>query len=256
MSKAIGPTPPCRIIILGALSAIAKSSARVWAQRGAHLMLVARDGARLATLAADLQMRGASQVQTMTLDLATSDTETSFAAMVAALGAVDAVLLAYGTLGEQEPAEERLSDARKLILINFSSAAEWCLAAAEILEQQKHGVLLVIGSVAGDRGRASNYIYGAAKGGLGILVQGIAHRLASRGARAVLIKPGFVDTPMTAAFENKGMLWAKPAAIAKTIVAEADKATGRPIVYAPGFWRYVMLIIRAMPYRIFHRTKL
>lgn len=111
MSKAIGPTPPCRIIILGALSAIAKSSARVWAQRGAHLMLVARDGARLATLAADLQMRGASQVQTMTLDLATSDTETSFAAMVAALGAVDAVLLAYGTLGEQEPAEERLSDA-------------------------------------------------------------------------------------------------------------------------------------------------
>ena len=76
------------------------------------------------------------------------------------------------------------------------------------LEQQKHGVLLVIGSVAGDRGRASNYIYGAAKGGLGILVQGIAHRLASTGARAVLIKPGFVDTPMTAAFENKGMLWA------------------------------------------------
>jgi NAD(P)-dependent dehydrogenase (short-subunit alcohol dehydrogenase family) len=113
---------------------------------------------------------------------------------------------------------------------------------------------VVIGSVAGDRGRASNYVYGATKAGLGALVEGIAHRLARSGARAVLIKPGFVDTPMTAAIANKGVLWAKPEAVARTIVAAAER--GPPVVYTPWFWRGIMLIVRNTPSFVFHKTNL
>jgi NAD(P)-dependent dehydrogenase (short-subunit alcohol dehydrogenase family) len=115
----------------------------------------------------------------------------------------------------------------------------------------------VIGSVAGDRGRRSNYVYGAAKGGLGILVQGIAHRLASSGARAVVVKPGFVDTPMTAAITKKGLLWAKPQRIAEIIIqASTPKAPRSPVIYAPYFWRWIMYVVRFMPNFIFHRTQL
>ncbi len=96
----------------------------------------------------------------------------------------------------------------------------------------------MIGSVAGDRGRRSNYIYGATKGGLAHLVEGIAHKLAPLGARAVIIKPGFVDTPMTDAIANKGALWATPEAVAVVIVRAGEK--GGPAIYAPGFWRGIM----------------
>ena len=141
-----------------------------------------------------------------------------------------------------------------LLRTNFTSAAAWCQAAAAILERQRSGVLLVIGSVAGDRGRGSNYIYGASKAGLGALVEGVAHRLARSGARAVLIKPGFVDTPMTAGVARKGPLWASSETVARTIVASADR--GGPIVYAPVFWRAIMFVVRNVPSAIFHRTRL
>jgi NAD(P)-dependent dehydrogenase (short-subunit alcohol dehydrogenase family) len=114
-------------------------------------------------------------------------------------------------------------------------------------------VLVVIGSVAGDRGRASNAVYGAAKAGIGTLVQGLAHRLAGTGARAVLVKPGFIDTPMTAHLPKGGPLWAKPEAIAQVIVKAASGAA--PVVYAPWFWRFILLIVRLVPAGIFHRTK-
>lgn len=176
--------------------------------------------------------------------------------MLDRLGGVDVVLLAYGVLGDHEKAEAEPKEALDIIATNFSSAAAWCLEAANVLEQQGHGKLLVIGSVAGDRGRASNYVYGAAKGGLAVLVQGIAHRLAKRGAAAVLIKPGFVDLPMTAHIARKGLLWAKPDAIGKTIVRLAKCSSPPPIVYAPSFWRLIMTVIRVTPSAIFHKTKL
>ncbi len=172
------------------------------------------------------------------------------------LGGVDVVLLAYGVLGDQTKAEADPKEALDIIAANFSSAAAWCLEAANVLERQGRGKLIVIGSVAGDRGRASNYVYGAAKGGLAVLVQGIAHRLAKSGAAAVLIKPGFVDTPMTAHIARKGLLWAKPDAIGKTITSVAERTSPPPIVYAPGFWRLIMAVIRATPSPIFHKTKL
>jgi decaprenylphospho-beta-D-erythro-pentofuranosid-2-ulose 2-reductase len=112
----------------------------------------------------------------------------------------------------------------------------------------------VIGSVAGDRGRQSNYVYGASKAGLGVLVQGLAHRLSRSGARAVLIKPGFVNTPMTAHIARKGLLWAQPAAIGQAILRAAVK--GGPVAYAPFYWRGIMTIVRWVPAPFFHKTKL
>lgn len=243
-----------RVIIIGALSAIAEAAARIWAERRAHLILAARDEARLSAVADDLRSYGAT-VETYTADLAAADAE-EVLARIAKDGRVDTVLVAYGLLGDQARAEKEPSHAQEIIAANFTSAASWCLAAANKLEAQQGGSLIVVGSVAGDRGRASNYVYGAAKGGIGVLVQGLAHRLSRSGARAVLVKPGFVDTPMTAHISPKGALWATPEAIARVIVESADARRRGPIVYAPWFWRWIMLIIRSVPSAILHRTRL
>lgn len=243
-----------RIVILGATSAIAEATARLWAARGDRLVLVARDAVRGETIAADLRVRGASEVHVVALDCAKADAAAALDGMVAQLGGLDILLLAYGALGEQRALERDPAAAQALIETNFTSAAAWCLAAAAIFETQRSGVMLVIGSVAGDRGRQSNYIYGATKAGLAALVQGIAHRLAPAGARAVIVKPGFVDTPMTAAIANKGKLWAKPEQVAAAIARAAEK--GGPVLYTPGFWQPIMLLVRNVPAAIFHKTKL
>jgi NAD(P)-dependent dehydrogenase (short-subunit alcohol dehydrogenase family) len=245
---------PKRIVILGALSAIAEQAARLWAGERAHLVLAGRDAARLDAVAADLRLRGAS-IHVVAANLAADGAERDLAAMAEQLGGVDIVLLAYGVLGEHKVMEADRAAARRLLETDFVSAAAWCLEAAELLERQRHGTLIVIGSVAGDRGRASNYIYGAAKGGLGILVQGIAHRLARHGARAILIKPGLVDTPMTASFGDKGLLWSNPETIAAAIVRAGDGGL-LPVRYAPWFWRWIMAVIRFVPAYIFHRSSL
>lgn len=246
-----------RVIVLGATSAIAQATARRYAAEGGSLLLAGRDAQKLETIATDLRARGAAAATVETLDLARPvDAAAQLGAMAARIGGVDDVLLAYGVLGDQARAENDLDEARRLLAVNFTSAAEWCLAAANLLEAQGRGTLLVIGSVAGDRGRQSNFVYGAAKGGLGVLVQGIAHRLALRGngARAVLIKPGFVDTPMTAYLAKGGPLWASPDAVAGVIHRAAYD--GGPVVYAPWFWRFILLIIRLVPASIFHKRPL
>ena len=124
-----------------------------------------------------------------------------------------------------------------------------------MLERQKGGVLLAIGSVAGDRGRQSNYVYGSAKAGLSVLVEGLAHRLAPSGARAVVIKLGFVDTPMTAHINKSGPLWAKPDEIASALKRVIERHSA-PVVYIPWFWRPIMAVVRNVPSAIFHKTKL
>lgn len=242
-----------KVIVLGALSAVAEQTARLYAAEGAALMLVGRDRARLDAVAADLKVRGAARAEVAALDLATGASEAAFQSLVQSLGGVDHVILAYGVLGGAE-VEEDLEAARALLDVDFTSAALWALAAAKQLERQKSGALVAIGSVAGDRGRASNYVYGAAKAGLATLMQGLAHRLSRSGARAVVVKPGFIDTPMTAHIAKSGPLWAQPEAIAKVVRRAADK--GGPVVYAPAFWRLILLIIRALPAPVMHRTRL
>ncbi len=248
------PSRGKRVVILGATAAIAESAARLWAREGAQLVLVGRNAGRLGAIADDLRIRGAAATHVVVLDLADADARGELDRMTMSIGSIDVVLLAYGVLGDQAAAEQDAAVARSVFETDFLSASAWCLAAANYLASRRAGVLIVIGSVAGDRGRMSNYIYGAAKGGLGILVEGIAHRLAPTGARAVLIKPGFVDTPMTAGIARKGMLWSRPEVIAAVIKKAAER--GGPIVYAPWWWRFIMLIIRQAPSRILHKTKL
>lgn len=242
-----------KVVILGATSAIAEATARLYAREDAELLLVARQAERLAAIAADLRLRGAKRVETAICDLAACDDVAAvFDGFVAALGGVDHVLLAYGVLGDQKAAERDPAEARANLRVNFTSAAGWALAAAAVLERQGRGSLVVLGSVAGDRGRRANFVYGAAKAGLAALVEGIAHRFAGSRPRAVIVKPGPVITPMTEGFANrKGLSWATPETVAAIVRRAADR--GGPIVYAPWFWRWIMLVIRLLPAAIFNR---
>jgi decaprenylphospho-beta-D-erythro-pentofuranosid-2-ulose 2-reductase len=168
---------------------------------------------------------------------------------------VDHVLLAYGVLGDQKVLERDARAAQTSLAINFTSTAAWALVVAEALERQGRGSLVVLGSVAGDRGRRANFVYGAAKAGLAALIEGIAHRFAACGARAVIVKPGPVITPMTEGFANrKGLMWSTPSAVAAIVRRAADR--GGPVVYAPWFWRWIMLVIRFLPAAIFNRLEI
>jgi short-subunit dehydrogenase len=246
-----------RVIILGATSAVAEATARLYAGEGAAVLLVARRADRLAEIAADLKARGAARAEIAVCDLGscpTAGVAETLGDFVTRLGGVDHMLLAYGVLGEQALAASNLLAAQEVLQVNFTSAALWCLAAAAILESQKSGTLIVLGSVAGDRGRQSNFVYGATKAGLAALVQGIAHRFARSGPRAVIVKPGPIDTPMTAGMKKGGPMWATAEAVAHIVRRAADR--GGVVVYAPARWRYIMLIIRFLPDAIFHKSSL
>jgi decaprenylphospho-beta-D-erythro-pentofuranosid-2-ulose 2-reductase len=250
------PAPSQRVLILGATSAIAEATARLYAKERAVIQLVGRRADRLREVAEDLRARGAGSVECIRVDLSEGDSAEAWLRDWGRDFEFDVILICQGQLGDQGMAEADLARARELIDLNFTSTAQWILAAAQVLEEQRRGVVAVIGSVAGDRGRQSNYVYGAAKAGLAVLVQGVAHRLSRRGglARAVLVKPGFVRTPMTAHLDTKGLLWAEPDLIARCIVAAIRKQ--RPITYAPAYWRVVMIALRLAPASILHRTSL
>ena len=243
-----------RVLVIGATSAIAQAVARRWAARGDTLLLAARDAARTESVAQDLRIRGAPSVHVETGDLDDVATIPRIVAQArATMGGIDVALLAYGVLGDPALAKADARALERLLHVNFVSAAAWCEALVAVLESQGRGTLAVIGSVAGDRGRQSNYAYGAAKGGLAIFLDGLRHRVARSDVRVVTLKPGFVDTPMTAEFP-KGPLWASPDRAAASIVAAVD--AGKPVAYIPGFWRLIMLAVRNVPRAVLHRTKL
>lgn len=242
---------PLRVLILGAGSGIAQATARLYAAEGAILGLSGRNIGRLVGIADDLRVRGATQVETFDVDFTAATVPSTLAAMADKLGGLDHVILAYGVLGEQALAERDLTMAQVIIDVNFRSAAVWSLAVADVLERQGRGSLVVLGSVAGDRGRRSNYIYGAAKAGLAVLVEGISHRFRGSGPRAVMVKPGPTDTAMTAGMTKGGPLWSTPEAVAAVVRKAAD--SGGPVVYAPARWRLIMAIIRMIPAPIFNK---
>lgn len=244
-------THPLRVLILGAGSGIAQATARLYADEGAIIGLAGRNLGRLAGIADDLRARGAGQVETFDVDFTTAKVPSALADMTGQLGGVDHVILAYGVLGEQGVAERDLAAAQSIIDVNFRSAAAWTLAVANVLERQGKGSLVVLGSVAGDRGRRSNYIYGAAKAGLATLVEGISHRFRGVGPRVVVVKPGPTDTAMTAGMTKGGPLWATPEAVAAVVRKAAD--SGGPVIYAPARWRLIMGIIRLIPASIFNK---
>lgn len=243
-----------RLLILGATSAIAHATARRFARDGARFVLAARDADKRAAVAADLRARGAADVAEVDFDaLAFGRHEAVVAEAWAAFDGLDAVLLAWGTLPDQETVATDADAAVEAFAVNATSVVSLLTRLAGRFETQGAGTIAVVSSVAGDRGRASNYVYGAAKGAVSLFAQGLRARLSGRGVRVVTIKPGFVDTPMTADVP-KNPLFAAPDAVGERIHAAM---TGRAdVVYAPGFWRPVMAGVRAIPEKVFKRLPL
>ena len=243
-----------RILIVGAASAIAETVARVWAARHGALFLVGRRADRLEAIAADLRVRGAASVDYFIMDACDRERHAAMLdAATTALGGLDVALIAHGSLPDQRACEASAELTLREIENNGISVVALATLLAQRFEAQGSGCLAVIGSVAGDRGRQSNYVYGAAKGMVDIFLQGLRNRLSKRGVRVVTLKPGFIDTPMTAGFA-KGMLWSAPEAIARDIVDAVDRK--RDVVYLPAFWRLIMMLIRHIPERIFKKLSL
>jgi short-subunit dehydrogenase len=244
-----------KILIIGATSAIAESVARLFAARGDALFLAGRNAEHLRVIADDLKVRGAPRVVTATLDV------TDFAAHRAVLdtaerelGGLDIALIAHGTLSDQHACQASVEALRREIDINGVSVMALLTVLADRFEARRQGTLAVISSVAGDRGRQSNYVYGSAKAAVSAFMSGLRQRLAKANVNVLTIKPGFVDTPMTAAIPNKGALWAKPDRIAAGIVHAIDRRAG--VVYLPWFWAPIMFVIKHIPESIFKKLKL
>jgi len=243
-----------KILIIGATSAIAEAAARRFAQRGDALYLLARNSERLDALLADLKIRGAAITAGAPFDA--NDFGQHAAAIeraASALGGLDAVLIAHGTLPDQQAAQADVALTLQEISTNALSVISLLTLIANRFEAQRSGTIAVISSVAGDRGRQSNYVYGSAKGMLSIFLQGLRNRLCKAGVHVLTVKPGFVDTPMTAAFP-KGPLWATPEQVGGAIVSAMDRK--RNVLYTPFFWAGIMAIIRAVPEAVFKKLSL
>lgn len=242
------------ILIVGATSAIATAAGRIFAQRGDRLFLAARNSERLAELSTDLKIRGAEAVGTLTLDL--DDFAAHAGALTEAnryLQQIDVALLCHGVLPDQAAVETDFNLALRSINTNGLSVISLLTEIARSMSQQGCGTIAVITSVAGMRGRQPNYVYGAAKALVSVYLQGLRGRLHNHNVHVMDIKPGLVDSPMTARFE-KGPLWSAPELIAEKIVRGI--AAKKHTVYAPGYWRYIMYVVIAIPEIIFKRMKL
>lgn len=242
-------------LILGATSAMARAIAAELAGRGYALVLAGRDHEELGYLAADLRERYQVPVRDLFLDALAFGTHPAFyaSALEAAGGRLHGVVLALGAMGSQADAQADPEEARRIVDSNYTAAVSLLGLAANDLEARGQGWICGISSVAGDRGRQSNYLYGSAKAALTTFLQGLRVRLFKVGVHVTIVKPGFVDTKMT--FGLPGLfLVASPQAVARRVVAAVH--AGTPEVYAPWFWRWIMAIIRWIPDAVFKRMKL
>ncbi len=239
------------VLIIGASSAMAEHCARAFAEEGRSLLLAGRDSTKLESIASDLRLRGAARVQVLP-PFDGADAESIPPMLETALKEQPRdVLIAHGILPDNEACEQDSEAFLRSLDINFRSVLQIC----QILQHQlpAGGCLAVISSVAGLRGRQSNYVYGAAKGGLLTYLQGLRNRLQPQGIRVLSLLPGFVDTPMTADI-TKGPLFIS-AEKAGSLIHRAMKGT-RDVVYIPFFWRYILWVIRCIPEALFKRLSL
>jgi short-subunit dehydrogenase len=241
------------VLILGATSAIARATAAAFAAQGTALYLAARDEEELGRIAADLRIRYGVAVHHGSFDAEAVDSHAEFfQSVLAAMPRLSGVVLAFGYLGDQQVARDFAVGAR-IIAVNFTGAVSVLNLCADYFEQARRGFIIGISSVAGDRGRQSNYVYGSAKGALSLYLQGLRNRLYPGGVRVITVKPGFVDTAMT--FGLPGLfLVATPQYVGTRIAAAPGRSAD--VVYLPWFWRYIMLVIQLIPECIFKRMKL
>ncbi len=244
------------VLVLGATSAIATALARRFAGEGRDLLLAARDPVETGRLAADLGVRSGIEAQSMLLDAEDLESHPGFVESVIELcrgRPLEGVVCCLGHMDEQAACQQDFARAHRMLVVNYVAAVSLLERLAAHLEGRGTGFLCVLSSVAGDRGRQSNYLYGSAKAGLSTYLQGLRHRLARTRVTVTTVKPGFVDTKMT--FGLKGLfLVASPASVAAA-VHRAVRA-GRAEVYVPWFWKWIMTVIRWIPEFVFRRTKL
>lgn len=239
------------VLLIGATSAIGRALGHELALHGARLHLAARNDEELDRIAADLRVRYNAAVTCSHFEAEASSTRGSLLTeALAALGALDLAAITIGDLGDQARAEIDVDAARRTIESNYTGLVPILTHLANYFEQQRRGTIVVLSSVAADRGRRDNYVYGSAKGGLERFLQGLRARLNSAHVQVITIKPGLVDTRMT--FGRPGMVMvASPQRVARTIVRATDHK--RRVVYVPWFWFWIMLGVRAMPERFLNR---
>ena len=245
------PYGPRRILVLGATSGIAEACIRLWANRGDSLYLVARNADKLAAVAADAKTRGASHVGSAVANLDdTSAHPEVLAHAINSLGGLDVAFLALGVLGDQVDAEKGFTAADQVLHTNFVAPVSLLTWLANYTAQRHAGTLAVLSSVAGERGRKSNYVYGSSKAGLTTFVDGLRNRIDREGVKVMTIKPGPVKTAMTEGMKNLPLL-ADVDDVAGTLVKAIDKGTD--VVYVPGIWRLIMAAFRAVPESVFKK---
>jgi short-subunit dehydrogenase len=242
-----------KIVIVGATSAMAEHCARLWVQESPKkLILAGRDQAKTERVAQDLRVRSPqSEITVQIIDFLDPARIREWAERVTAEGMPDVVLIAHGSLPDQQACQQDLRLCEEALAVNGASPVLFAEAFAGPMQQANRGTMAIIGSVAGDRGRKSNYVYGAAKGLVTRYVQGLQHRLAGTNVKVVLIKPGPTDTPMTADLKGQGAKLASVGDVARVIVGGI--AQGKPVIYAPGKWALIMMVIRHLPGFIFNK---
>ena len=249
-----GGAAPKKILVLGATSGIAEATCRIWAGQGASLFLVGRNPAKLEVVAADLRVRGAAEVYTAVVDLDDTARHSELLShVVNTLTGLDVAYLAHGVLGDQAAAEQDFQVAEQILHTNLISAVSLLTWLANFCTQRRSGVLAVISSVAGDRGRKSNYLYGASKAGLSAFLGGLRNRVDREGVTVLNIKPGPVKTAMTINMPGSHK-FADVNKVAASIVkaVEGKKDT----LYVPFQWQPIMFVIRHIPERVFKKLNL
>ena len=242
------------ILVIGATSEIAKATARLYAQNSSNLYLLARDTRILEITAKDLEICGASQVNYGFIEITDFATHPSVIDQAfKQLKHIDVVLIAHGTLPDQALCENNVADVIRELNVNAIGTISVLTHLANKFEEQGSGTIAVITSVAGERGRKKNYVYGSAKGMISIFLQGLRNRLFAKGITVLDIKPGLVDTPMTNHMK-KTILWTQPETIAKSIVKGINK--NKNIIYCPFYWRFIMIILKLIPENIFKKLNI
>ncbi|MDX2247388.1 MAG: SDR family oxidoreductase [Bacteroidia bacterium] len=240
------------ILILGATSDIARAIAHRYAREGSAIQLAARDSGRLEKETADLNIRYGTEVTTWEFDAEAYETHGSFCEKLPVLP--DVVFCVFGFMSDQKVAEKDFDAAHRMLRINYTGAVSILSHLANLMETRGSGTIVGISSVAGDRGRASNYFYGSAKAGFTAFLSGLRNRLAAKGVQVITAKPGYVNTAMTAGMNLPGPLTSEPEAVANALFSAVKKK--KNVVYISGVWRLIMLIIRNIPEFVFKKLKL
>jgi short-subunit dehydrogenase len=244
-----------RFLVAGATSTIARAVCERLAGEGATLFLAARDVGEAERIGRDLQVRHEADAFWGRFEATDYDAHAALLDDAEdAMGGIDGVLVAAGTLGDADRAKTDPAEARRIVDVNYTGVVNLLTLAAGRLEAQGSGVIAAFSSVAGDRGRASNYVYGSAKAGLSAFLEGLRARLYGTGVHVLTIKPGPVDTAMTFGMDDPPPLMADPERVADDVVEALRRGTD--VLYTPGIWRLIMAAIRAIPDAVFKRMSL